>query len=265
MRYFKLYRNFVKNQFHRETMYRFHFFVSLFTVVLGYVSNILFFTFLYHSGIESISGWSKYQIYVLLATVWIVDSIFGGVFFFNLIRIPMQVKRYDLDGLLLKPLNPIFVLTMRQFNFGLFSGAFFGLVFLIYAVVQGGFFIGITTIISYALGVVCSVLLLFSILFIMVTFSLRFVRIQGLIQMFWTMMEVGKNPYSIYPMALRTIFTFFVPAIVIYNFPSQIVLDSHYLGSLTQGEALLITVLVTFLWLWIAVKYFKRSLKYYYS
>ncbi len=265
MRYFKLYCSFLKNCFRRETMYRFNFFINMFTVVFGYIANILFYYFVYDTGIENISGWNRYQIYALLATVWIVDSIFGGVFFFNLIMIPSKVKNYELDTLLIKPVNPIFMISMRQFNFGLFSGVFFGTAFLIYAVIKGGFPITIKAVLGYLLLVCCAVLLLFSILFIMVTFSLRFVRIQGLIQMFWTLMEVGKNPHSVYPLALKTTFTFLVPAIVIYNFPMQVLTDGKFLGFLNKGTTVLTAVLLTVVWVCISVRYFRKSLKYYYN
>lgn len=265
MRYLKLYCNFLKNCFRRETMYRFNFFVNMFTVVFGYVANILFYYFVYDAGIENISGWNRYQIYALLATVWIVDSIFGGVFFFNLIKIPSKVKNYELDGLLIKPVNPVFIISTRQFNFGLFSGIVFGTAFLIYAVIKGEFSIGIGAVLGYLLLVCCAVLLLFSVLFIMVTFSMKFVRIQGLIQIFWTLMEVGKNPHSIYPMALRTIFILLVPAIVIYNFPMQILTDDNFLGFMSKGTTVLTAVLITAVWVCISVMYFRRSLKYYYS
>lgn len=246
-------------------MYRFNFLINMFTVVFGYIANILFYHFIYSSGIKNISGWNVYQVYVLLATVWIIDSIFGGVFFFNIIKIPMQVKNYELDGILLKPVYPIFMMSLRRFNLGVFTGTFFGIGFLIYAVHKGGITFGILEIIGYMMLICCSVLLLFSILFIMVTFSLKFVRINGLIQMFWTLMDVGKNPYSIYPFALKNAFTFIIPAIIIYNFPSQIFINEHFFVFMNKGKTIFTATIITLSWVCLAILYFKKSLKYYYD
>jgi len=265
MKYLKLYWNFLKNCVRRDTLYRFNFFVNMFTVVFGYVADILFYYFVYNTGIETISGWNRYHIYILMATVWIVDSLFGGVFFFNLVRIPVKVKNYELDGLLIKPVNPIFMISLRQFNLGLFSGVFFGTGFLIYSVLKSGIRVGVIEIIEYIAMICCAVLLLFSFLFIMVTFSLRFVRIQGLIRMFWTLMDTGKNPHSIYPIGLKIIFIFFVPAIVVYNFPAQVLMRNHYLKMMNNGLTVFVAVVLTMLWVYIAVRYFKKSLKYYYD
>ena len=170
----------------------------------------------------------------------------------------MKVKNYDLDAILLKPVDTIFILTLRQFNFGLFAGTFFGILFLFYSVSMGGFSIGILNIILYIILVLCAVSLLFSILFMMVTFSLRFVRIQGLIQIFWTLMDIGKQPYAIYPMAIKLCFIFLVPAIVIYNFPLGVLIDNNYL-------TVVIALVISPLFWRIAVVNFRKSIKYYYN
>lgn len=265
MKYINLYLNLVKNSFRRDTMYRFNFFVNMFTVVIGYLSNILFFYFLYNAGIEDISGWTRNQIYILLATVWIIDSIFGGVFFFNLIKIPMKVKNYELDFILTKPVNPVFMISLRQFNAGLFAGTFFGVGFLIYTILSQTIKINIINVIAYIILIICGVLLLFSILFIMVTFSLRFVRIQGLINMFWTMMEIGKYPFSIYPNILRMAFIFLIPVITIYNFPANVLVDKLYLSEMNMISTLILSLLITLVFVTVSIKYFKKSLKFYYQ
>ena len=127
-----------------------------------------------------------------------------------------------------------------------------------YSVSMGGFSIGILNIILYIILVLCAVSLLFSILFMMVTFSLRFVRIQGLIQIFWTLMDIGKQPYAIYPMAIKLCFIFLVPAIVIYNFPLGVLIDNNYL-------TVVIALVISPLFWRIAVVNFRKSIKYYYN
>ena len=68
----------------------------------------------------------------------------------------MKVKNYDLDAILLKPVDTIFILTLRQFNFGLFAGTFFGILFLFYSVSMGGFSIGILNYyFVYHIGFMC--------------------------------------------------------------------------------------------------------------
>ncbi|MDU3181974.1 MAG: ABC-2 family transporter protein [Lachnospiraceae bacterium] len=265
MKILRIYLIFLKNCLQKELHYRFNFFVGLLTIFTGYFSNILFFYFIYDTGIENISGWTKYHIYILLATIWIVDSIFGGVFFFNLIKIPKLVKGYDLDYILLKPVNTIFLLTTRNFNFGLFSGVFFGVGLLIYSLLRMSISVNVYNIVFFIISVFLAVIILFSILFIMVTFSLKFVRINGLIQMFWTMMDLGKQPSSVYPCVLRIILISVIPALIVYNFPIQFLLKSINPLNIHLSIVFCINLAVTILIFTYSIRFFYKSIKNYYN
>lgn len=157
------------------------------------------------------------------------------------------------------------MIALRQCNFGLFAGVFFGIGFLVYSLIQGNIQIQFVNLLYYVILILCSVMILFSILLIMVTFSLRFVRIQGLIQMFWAMMDIGKNPHSIYPSSLRMCFLFIIPAITIYNFPAQVLMDTCYIPGMNIGSASLTAIVITLVLTATAILYFKKSLKFYYQ
>ena len=101
MKYIRLYVSFLRINLIREFQFRVHLLFYFVTISTGLFANILFYHFLYES-IDTIAGWTKYEIFILVATVIIINSLFGGMFFFNLIRIPQKVKTYDLDYLLLK-------------------------------------------------------------------------------------------------------------------------------------------------------------------
>lgn len=259
MRYLKLYFSFLKINLIREIQFRTNFFIYLFTIFLGFLGNLLFYHFLYNN-VDSIGGWNRYELYILVATTIIIDSIFGGIFFFNVILILRKIKTYDLDYLLLKPVNTIFYLTFREFNLGLFSGIFFGLALLIYSVIKLGLKISFFNIVAYIILIKVGVLILYSILLFMITFALRFVKVNGLIQSFWSMMSIGKNPYSIYPNILRYIAVFIIPSIVVYNFPAMALIG--------KGEVirvLVIGVLIAAFFVGAAIMFFKKNLKYYYN
>ena len=264
MKYLRLYKVFLVNNIERELQYRFNFFAHMFTIVLGYLTNVLFYYFLYNN-VSEIAGWGKYEVYILISTIWIIDSIFGGVLFFNLIQVPGKVRNYDLDYALLKPINTIFLLSFRHFNLGLFSGSLFGIGLLVYSIIKLSLSISIYSLLSYTLLVLLGVVILYSILLFMVTFSLKFVRINGLIQMFWSLMEFGKNPHSIYPDFLKKVMTFLLPALVIYNFPPILLLGKHQILNFSLIQIFIIALVVSSLFLYISIKYFYKTIKYYYN
>lgn len=264
MKYIRIYIGFLKNNIERELQFRFNFFVHMFTVVLGYFGNVLFYHFLYNN-VGQVAGWGRYEIYILLATVWIVDSIFGGVFFFNLIQIPTKVKKYELDYILLKPISTIFMLSLRNFNMGLFSGVFFGGALLIYTIMKLSLTINFFSIFIYLVLVIIGVVILYCVLFIMVTFSLKFVKINGLIQMFWCLADLGKNPHSIYPIGVKYVLISLMPFLVIYNFPSIAIIKSHYIFGMNLFCIVLSSIVIALVLLSFAVKFFGRTIKCYYN
>lgn len=264
-KYMRIYKTFVKNSLRRAMAFRFNFFMHMLTVLLGYLGNVLFFYFVYESGMKDVAGWRRYEVYVLLATVWIIDSIFGGVFFFNLIRIPGKVKTYELDYELLKPINSVFLLSCRQFNFGLFSGVFFGSALLIYSLIKIEAKVNIFNVIVYLIMTLTGVMLLFSLLFMIVSFSLRYVRIDGLISMFWNLVDVGKKPYVIYPKPLRAVFCFIIPSLVIYNFPTLTFVTRHKFFGISHMLLMVTGLLLAEVFVLFSVFFFKQSLRRYYA
>ncbi|MGP1431185.1 MAG: ABC transporter permease [Treponema sp.] len=264
MKYIRLYVSFLRINLIREFQFRVHLLFYFVTISTGLFANILFYHFLYES-IDTIAGWTKYEIFILVATVIIINSLFGGMFFFNLIRIPQKVKTYDLDYLLLKPVNTIFYISCRDFNGGLFLGSFFGLGLLLYSIVKLGLPIKIQLIIGYIFLIGCSVLLLYCILFFMITFSLRFVKINGLIQIFWSIVGIGNNPHSIYPTVINCLGVSIIPSIIIYNFPAIALTENHIFWGLNLIKMCLFAFVITILFLYLVIRFFYRNLTHYYT
>ena len=265
MKYVRLYLAFLRNNIGRELSFRFNFVVNMLTILLGYFGSLLFYHFLYDN-VETLAGWGKYEIYVLFATVWIIDSFFGGVFFFNLIQVPAKVKNYDLDYILLKPVNTVFMLSFRHFNLGLFSGVLFGISLLLYSIhnlpLSFNLFLGLL----YLILVFSGVIILYSVFLVMITFSLRFVRVSGLIQMFWSLAEFGKNPHTIYPNPIKYAMLFLIPTIVVYNFPAIVLLDFNC--QIFNFGPLFVAVLSLIISIVFGVGstlFFRKTTRYYYS
>lgn len=264
MRYLSLYYSFLKINIITELQFRTNLLFHLFTMFLSFLTNIFFYYFLYNN-INNIAGWNKYEMYILASTVIIINSIFGGVFFFNLIQIPRKVKTYELDYLLLKPINTIFYISFKDFNIGLFSGVIFGIFSLVYSIIKLNISITFIKVLIYIFLINTGVIILYSVLFFMVTFSLKFVKINGLIQIFWSMMSVGNNPYSIYPKIITYIGLFIIPSIVIYNFPALVIINNNNLSTLNIIEMILLALIIAIIFISFAIFFFKNSLRYYYD
>jgi ABC-2 type transport system permease protein len=98
----------------------------------------------------------------------------------------------------------------------------FGLILLFYAGHHAGLTAGM-----YALGIiplVLSLIILYSLWYILATTTVWFVKIQNVTQVLQNAMEAGKYPMAAYPVALRFFFTFILPVGFLTTAPAEIML-----------------------------------------
>ncbi|QAT63310.1 hypothetical protein EQM13_17965 [Acidilutibacter cellobiosedens] len=240
-RYISIFKLFTKINFIKDMQFRVHFITQIALMFVNSIISLINILILMKFT-PSIGGWNKTQILLLQGIIWIVDSIFGGLFFFSLIRIPNSVRNYDIDFILLKPINNIFYVSMRYMNFGILFSSVWGIILIIFVTIN--YSIPIVNLLWFIFQLVPSILIIYSIFFFIVTMSLRFIRVNGLIQMFWSIMDLGKNPGGIYNSWLRHILVLVIPVLVIYNYPVSILWNGFNLGY-TGIAMILAIVLIT--------------------
>lgn len=256
MNILNLYGEIIKNSVKREFQFRSNLIMNFVLLIFGYGIELLFF-FAVYTNVDNINGWSFPQMICLSAIVLIVDALFFGLFFFNLIYIPFLVRRYELDFCLLKPANSLFYISTKSINIGYLMGIIPGLFLLNIGLGMLEINLSIYSFIKLSIFIINSVVLLYSILTLFLSTTLFFVKVDGMIGMFWSVINFGKYPSNIYPKILRYFMTFFLPTFIIYNIPTQIVLGDKRIS--------MWYVISSPICLYIANSIWKKSLKMYYS
>jgi ABC-2 type transport system permease protein len=223
-----------------------------------YVVNIALFKVLFlHTNL--IGGWSEEQMMVFVSCYLVVDAISMTVFSTNMWWLPFYINKGDLDYYLIRPVSPLFFLSLREFSansfinllmaFGIFiysissySGnwEFYQLVLLLLFLLNGSF-------IHY-----CMHMLL--ILPVFWTHSSK-----GFVDMFYTLGLAMERPDRLYRGWRRVLFTVILPFGLIASFPARLFLESFSLPILTQ-----IVVVTIVLWLFMLFVW-NRGLKNYSS
>lgn len=255
MNIINLYKAILKNSIKREFQYRANLFMNFILLIFGYGIELMFYLAVY-SNVDNINGWTFPQMICLLGIVLIIDSLFFGLFFFNLLYIPFLVRRYELDAALMKPMSSLLYISTKTINFGYIIGVIPGVLLLSIGIKILNIKISILVILKLILFIVNSVALLYSILTLFLSTSLFFVKVDGMIQMFWSVIDFGKYPSTIYPKAVRGFFTFVFPALVIYYLPTKVIFGGN---QVSIGY-----VVFSIIWLYIANFVWKKSLKMYY-
>ena len=229
-RYLRLWGAFIANCITREMTFRFNF---LFKVLFGsmwFVMTLIMFSVVF-SHTQEIAGWSKYEVFFLLGVSHVILRLFESFFMENLLKVPDLIRDGELDFYLLKPVNPQFLISTRYASFDSLIDTLMGFATLGYALFMLHRTATPLNMIEFVLLAINGVLLYYAIMVIFVTFSFWFTRFH-VMEVWWQMTNVARQPAEIFKGKLQFIFTFCVPMLVIANFPVKAYLDRlpWYLG-----------------------------------
>lgn len=257
-RYIRLYLHFLQFSFSKAMEFRLDFTFRILMDVIYYVVNIALFKVLFlHTDI--IGGWNEEQMMVFIASYLLVDAINMTIFSSNLWWLPVFINRGDLDYYLIRPVSPLFFLSLKEFS----ANSFVNLVIAI------GFFA--YTIVSYSAPWTWPHLLLLVVLIIngsLIHYCIQMLMIlpvfwtqssKGFIDLFYTLGLAMERPDRIFKGWLRVLFTIILPFALIASFPAKIFIEG------LDGKTITHLIAVSFgLWMLMLVVW-KWGLKNYSS
>lgn len=257
-RYLILYLYFLRFSFTKALEFKIDFTFKILMDIIYYLVNILFFHLLYnHTAL--LGGWNLDQMMIFVSSFLLVDGITMTVFSTNMWWLPMLINRGDLDYYLIRPVSPLFFLSLREFSANSFVNLVLALIFFIYTLASGpvsfsafDLFLLIILLINGALIYYCLQMLL--IIPVFWTQSSR-----GFIDLFYAFGVSIERPDKIFKGRIRFLFTILLPFSLIASYPAKIFIEKDVLGNLVH----IILVSLSF---WVIVLYFwKKGLKNYSS
>jgi ABC-2 type transport system permease protein len=248
-RYLRLYLYFLQFSFSKAMEFRLDFSFRIIMDVIYYVINIMLFKVLFlHTDI--IGGWTEEQTMVFVASYLLVDAINMTIFSTNMWWLPHYVNRGDLDYYLIRPVSPLFFLSLREFS----ANSFINLL------IAGGFFIySIATYTSpwtlwQVLGLMTllinGALLYYCIQMIMILPVFWTQSSKGFIDLFFTLGLAMERPDRIFKGWLRVLFTVFLPFALIASFPARIFIEGFELTTFLHLTVVSLGIWITMLLLW---------------
>jgi ABC-2 type transport system permease protein len=166
------------------------------------------------------AGWSREESYLVVALFALLDGISSSALAPNLSRIVWHVQRGTMDFLLLKPLDTQLMLSTRNLTPWGFPNIFLGLVLIGYAGPQ----IPLVWY-AYPLGaaaVLLSIVILYSIWFIVATTTIWFTKIWNATEVLRSFIEAGEYPVSAYHPGVGFFLTFILPVAFLTTVPADL-------------------------------------------
>jgi len=169
---------------------------------------------------RSIGGWDKWQMIALLGVNWVIHQAFEGLFFDNCMRLIDLIRKGDLDFVLVKPMNPQFLVSFRYSDYASFLNALAGVGIVVFAMGRMESHMGWVGVAWFALFALNGVLILYAMLFTLACLTFWIGRANNLFEFYWQLGQFSRYPAEIYRWPLRLALWTVLPMLVVTNLPA---------------------------------------------
>lgn len=206
--------------FYSELEYKFNLYIEI-IAVLANLTGSIFILSLFYSEEARLGGWSWYESLIVLGFYTILEGITTSLLQPNLSKIVQHVQHGTLDFVLLKPVDSQLWLSVRMFSPWGIPSLFSGTAVIIFSIYRSSLAVNIQSFLLSFLMLFTSLVILYSLWFILATTSIWFVRVWNATEVLRSILVAGRYPISSYPYALRIFFTFFLPIAFLTTVPAE--------------------------------------------
>ncbi|MDF3059633.1 MAG: hypothetical protein K0R17_3848 [Rariglobus sp.] len=242
----------------RTMMFRFDFIMWALVEFFWMAVNLLLIQVVYDHT-DSIAGWSKYQMLLLVGSSMLVQRFIMGFVWTNLFEMARNIRTGHFDFFLAQPGNPLVMVSTRKLDLDGLANAVVAIAVVAYALHQLGIVPSFSGLALYVLMIFCGFLIHYGILLITVSLTFWLGAAQGIEGSYFTLMEFSRLPRQAFKGVTSVLFVWLLPAVVVSNVPASALI--HGFNPLNT----LWLLAVTLFWLSFAVFVFNRGLRRYAS
>ncbi|HVZ81279.1 MAG TPA: ABC-2 family transporter protein [bacterium] len=231
-RYLRLMGLMMKNCLIREMQFKANFLVRLFTEFMWLFMQFIYIEVMYGQT-NSIVGWTKWDMIVLVGTNYAIAQLFEAFFYDNCMRLIDQIRQGDLDFNLIKPINTQFLVSLRYTDYSSILNSTVGIGVVLYGLNKMGAAVTWSGALLFGALLLNGILIYYAILFILSTWTFWIGRSNNLMELYWQFGQFSRYPGDIYPLLLKGALLTVMPMLVVSNFPAQV-----FVHGLQSGWAL---------------------------
>jgi ABC-2 type transport system permease protein len=222
----------------RELMFKANFILWIIVELCWFALNLCFIQFLYLQ-VNTIAGWGKWEMVLLVSTNFLVQQIFQTFLMINLTKLPELIRSGRLDFFLAQPAPVQFIVSTRGFEPGSVINALFALLLCGVAIAHLPMNLNGVGLLVFPCLVVCGVLIHYALLLMLMSLAFWITRAQGFIYAYYNVFQIARLPREAFHGAARIFFTWTVPLLLVANVPARTLLyglrwqDLTALGGMT--------------------------------
>lgn len=230
MRYIRLYREFFKQSLIKLMAYRVNFFLIFITNFAYFAVQLIFLQVIF-SKVDSLAGWTKYEMIFYIGTFNLIDSLWVFGPYFNLINIPELIRTGMLDYYITKPVNSQFIVSLRNVEIGSFISILTGVSIIGYALAAGNLPLTFGKLILYIIAIFHALVVEYAVYFILTCLSFWTVKTDFVEALHGIICYFSTRPVDIYKGFIHIILSYILP----YGFAMTIASKSA-VKSIATGE-----------------------------
>lgn len=214
-----------RNSLVREMSFKTNFLLWIGVELLWFALQLAFVAVIYQHT-ESIATWSRWEVVLLVGASQFIQQLFTAVFLTNCVQLSDHVRTGRLDFFLLLPVNPRFLISLRQLDWGAFVNAASALVVMGYAAARLGLRPDALQLAGFGLLCVAGVLIHYALMFMLATVSFWTVQAQGLVWGYYNLFNVARVPDAAFPSGpFKVVFTWVLPMLLVANVPAKLLAE----------------------------------------
>ncbi len=226
--YGRVWLTFFRNALIREAMFRANLLITVATRSVWFVLQLVLFLIIY-SNVRTISDWTREEYFAFMATAMLINSLVETFFMPNCANFSELIRTGNLDFVLLKPIDPQFLVSFEKMDLAMLNQAVLALTLLGYALVSLGARIEPVNVFMYLVCVLLGVSFLYSLMLALASTAVWMGRHQGLYDFWFYITVFARYPRSIYsgsPLGelLRVAFTYVFPILLVVTVPARVLL-----------------------------------------
>ncbi|HEY3864101.1 MAG TPA: ABC-2 family transporter protein [Verrucomicrobiae bacterium] len=223
-RYAGIYAALWRNSVVREMGFKSNFLLWIVVELLWFALQLAFIGVVYlHT--DHIASWTKWQVVLLMGASHFIQQIFQAIFLSNCVQFSELVRTGRLDFMLLLPMNPRFLVSLRVVDLGGFVNAASAVGVMVYAGRQLHLSPAAWQAAGFLLLCLAGILIHYSLMFLLASAAFWTVRAQGIVWGYYSFFNVARLPDAAFKGFFKAFFTFAIPVLLVANVPAKLLLQ----------------------------------------
>jgi ABC-2 type transport system permease protein len=232
-----------------ELAYRANFFIQALESLVG-ASTTLGAALVVFSRTDRLGDWRPWQLVALIGVYYIVLGLINLVLEPSLSMFMEHVQQGTLDFTLVKPEDAQLLVSVSEFRVWKLIDVVAGVGILVFALVRIDASVSFAQWLQFALALLAGLAIVYSFWMMLATLAFWLIRIENILNIFWSMYNAGRWPVGIYPGWLRFTLTLLVPIAFAVTVPAEAISGRLDRATLAVAVVLALALLALSRWFW---------------